>query len=178
MSTRKITLTALLTALICILAPMSIPIGPVPVSLTVFAVFLAAGLLGGRGAALAYLVYLLLGLVGLPVFSGYTGGPQKLFGPTGGYLIGMLPMALLAGFFIRKFQDNLLIRIAGVLLSLACCYAFGTAWLAFSAHMGLKEALWAGVIPFIPLDLLKIAAAGVITRAVLPRLSPLMAAPM
>lgn len=82
--TYEITITALMTAVTCILAPMSIPIGPVPISFTNLAIYLSLYLLGWKRGTISYLIYLLIGLVGLPVFSGFTGGPAKLAGPTGG----------------------------------------------------------------------------------------------
>ena len=95
--TRQITLIGLMTAITCILAPLSIPIGPVPISLTNFAIYLSLYLLDWKKGTISYILYLLLGLVGLPVFSGFTGGIGKLAGPTGGYIIGFIPMAIIAG---------------------------------------------------------------------------------
>ena len=82
-------LCALMTALLCILAPLSIPIGPVPVSLQTLILFFTIFLLGTKGTLLSYLVYLLLGCAGLPVFAGYAAGFGRLAGPTGGYLVGL-----------------------------------------------------------------------------------------
>ena len=76
--TYEITMTALMAAVTCILAPLSIPIGPVPISFTNLAIYLSLYLLGWKKGTISYLIYLLLGLVGLPVFSGFTGGPAKL----------------------------------------------------------------------------------------------------
>lgn len=87
-STYAMVVTALMAAVTCILAPLSVPIGPVPISLTNFAIYLSLYLLDWKKGTLSYLIYLLLGLVGLPVFSGFTGGLAKLAGPTGGYIIG------------------------------------------------------------------------------------------
>ncbi len=97
MTTRTYTMTstALMTAVTCILGPLAIPIGPVPVSLTPLAVFLSVYILGTKRGTIAYLLYLLIGAVGVPVFSGFTGGLGKLAGPTGGYLIGFILMALI-----------------------------------------------------------------------------------
>ena len=82
-STYAMVVTALMAAVTCILAPLSVPIGPVPVSLTNFAIYLSLYLLDWKKGTLSYLIYLLLGLVGLPVFSGFTGALAKLAGPTG-----------------------------------------------------------------------------------------------
>ena len=86
----QIAVIGVMTAATCVLAPLSLPIGPVPISLTNLVIYFSLYTLGTMKGTISYLVYLLLGLVGLPVFSGFTSGPGKLFGPTGGYLIGLL----------------------------------------------------------------------------------------
>ena len=157
--TYEITITALMTAVTCILAPMSIPIGPVPISFTNLAIYLSLYLLGWKRGTISYLIYLLIGLVGIPVFSGFTSGPGKLFGPTGGYLIGFIPLALIAGYFINHFHNKKALRFLGMILGTAVCYALGTTWLAIQAHMGFQAALMAGVVPFLPGDFIKMILA-------------------
>ena len=152
---------ALSTALTCILAPLSIsiPISPVPVSLTIFALLIGAYALGTTGAVISFVLYALMGLAGIPVFSKFTGGIGVLLGPTGGYIIGFVFVSFFAGLFIEKFENRRLMHALGMIIGIAICYAFGTAWLALSAGMGFSQALFAGVIPFIPADAVKIAAA-------------------
>ena len=145
---QQIAMIAVMTAVTCVLAPLSIPIGPVPISL-----------LGWKKGTISYLIYLLIGLVGIPVFSSFTSGPGKLFGPTGGYLIGFIPLALIAGFFIDHFRNKKALCFLGMILGTAVCYALGTAWLAVQAHMGFQAALMAGVIPFLPGDFIKMILA-------------------
>ncbi len=164
--TKKMVLTAVLTAVICVLGPISVPIGPVPISLTNFAVFIAVYCLGVKRGTLAVGLYLLIGLTGLPVFSGYSGGPAKLAGPTGGYLIGYLPMAVIAGVFIERYAKKRWLAAAGMIIATLVLYAIGTAWLAHVAGMTFGAALSVGVTPFIPVDLLKIAAAALVGPAV------------
>ena len=110
-NTRFLTSTALLTALLCILGPVSVPIGPVPVSLTNLVIYLMVYLLDTKRAAAAYLLYMLLGLAGLPVFSGFTGGVGKLLGPTGGYIIGFLPMTVLIALLVERHHENRLLCV-------------------------------------------------------------------
>ena len=93
--TYSLVVTALMAAVTCILAPLSIPIGPVPISLTNFAIYLSLYVLDWEKGTISYLVYLLIGFAGVPVFSGFTGGVAKLAGPTGGYIIGFIPMAII-----------------------------------------------------------------------------------
>jgi hypothetical protein len=102
--TRNLVLCAVCAAITCVLAPLSIPLAAgVPISLATFAVMLAGVLLGGRLGAVSQLVYLLLGAVGLPVFAGWTGGADKIFGMTGGYLVGYIPLAWLTGLIYKRW---------------------------------------------------------------------------
>ncbi len=167
LSVRQIAVVGVMTAVTCVLAPFSVPIGPVPISLTNFAIYMSLYVLGMKEGTLSYLIYLLMGLVGIPVFSGFTSGPEKLFGPTGGYLIGFIPMAVLAGVVIDRFYGAkrkmaaCAACIGGMAAGTAICYILGTAWLAYQANLGWKAAMFAGVVPFIPGDLAKIAVAAV-----------------
>ena len=152
-------LVAIMTALTCILAPFSLPIGPVPISLTNLVIYFSLYLLGWKLGTLSYVIYLLIGLVGVPVFSGFTAGPAKLFGPTGGYLIGFIPMAIIAGIVIDKYTEKWLLCLLAMIVGTIVCYALGTAWLAYEAEMTFQAALMAGVIPFIIGDIAKMIVA-------------------
>lgn len=163
---KNLTLIALMTAIICILSPFSIPlvISPVPITLGVFAIYLTLMILGMKRGVISCLLYILLGLIGLPVFSGFSGGAGKLLGPTGGYIIGYLFLALIAGFFIDKFflcekPNRWYLCPLGMILGTAVCYLFGTAWLAYQLELGFSKALAMGVLPYIPADLVKLALA-------------------
>ena len=168
--TRRLTLCAVMAAVTCVLAPISVPIGPISITGATFAIYLTVYLLGGLWGTVSVLVYLLVGFAGLPVFSNYMGGAARLLGPTGGYLVGYLPMALLAGFVVqwafRRFggQDGkgwiaVAVQLSGLVLGTNLLYAFGTAWYCFQAGVELQKALAACVFPFIPFDLIKMAAA-------------------
>ena len=126
MSTRTLTLTAMLTALLCIAGPLTLPIGPIPLSLATAVMMLTAMLLGTGRALLCVGVYLLMGLIGLPVFSGFTGGVGVLAGPTGGFLLGYLPLTALCGLFLPR-TDGRLRQIAAALTATALLYLIGTA---------------------------------------------------
>lgn len=159
--TKEMAIIGLMTAVTCILGPLSIsiPISPVPISLTNLAVYFAVYVLGMKRGTISYLVYLLIGLVGLPVFSAFSGGATKLFGPTGGYLIGFIFMSLICGFFIDRWESKRYMHFIGMVLGTSVCYLFGTFWLAYQAHMSFAASLGMGVIPFIPGDLVKIIIA-------------------
>lgn len=150
---------ALMTALLCILGPMSIPIGAVPISFTNFVIYLAVYLLGTKLGTLSYMAYLLLGMAGLPVFSAYSGGLAKLAGPTGGYLVGFIFMAVICGVFIKKCHGKPLFSILGMAVGTLVAYLFGTAWFIIEARCTLWYALTACVFPFLIGDALKILLA-------------------
>ncbi|MDD6308825.1 MAG: biotin transporter BioY [Clostridia bacterium] len=149
---------ALMAAIMCILAPMSIPIGPVPITLTNFAIYLSLYILDWKKGTISYLIYLLIGLVGFPVFSGFTGGIEKLAGPTGGYIIGFIPMAIIAGIAINKFKQKW-IQLIGMIIGTVVCYAFGTLWFCLQSGNPVIAALSICVFPFIPGDLVKMIIA-------------------
>lgn len=162
--TKKIVLIGLMTAITCILGPLSIPLpfSPVPISLTNFAIFLAVFILGMKDATISFIIYLLLGAVGVPVFSAFSGGLGKLVGPTGGYLFGFIFLALIMGFFMEHFDRKIVPTIIGMIIGMAVCYIFGTVWLAKLMSLSFNEALALGVLPYLAGDVAKIIIAVII----------------
>lgn len=156
--TKFLTLTGLMTAVICIVGPLSLPlpVSPVPVTLTNFAIYIAVYVLGPKAGTVSCLIYLCLGAAGLPVFSAFSGGIGKLAGPTGGYLIGFLFLALIQGILMLRFPGKNAAAVTGMILGTAVCYLFGTVWLAGQMHLTFRAALAAGVIPYLPGDAAKI----------------------
>lgn len=153
-------IAALLAALLAILSPFSLPLGTVPLSLASFGVYLCALLAGGGWGTAAVGVYLLLGAMGVPVFSGFVGGVQAFLGPTGGFLLGYLPCTAVAGFLARRFGDRRpVLWGAALLIGTALLYACGVAWYIYSTGVTLWAALVACVLPFLPGDILKMVAA-------------------
>ena len=135
--------------------------------------FLSVYILGTKRGTIAVILYLLIGAVGVPVFSGFAGGFGKIAGPTGGYLLGYIFAALIAGWFIHRFNDNVVIQFLGMLLGLIVLYAFGTAWLSISAGMDIKAAIAAGVFPFVVFDIAKIIIAILLGRTIKRRVPSL-----
>ena len=144
-----------MAALLCVLGPFSIPIGPIPVSLGTFAVSLCAMILGGPLGALSVLIYLLLGASGLPVFTGFQGGLAKIAGPTGGYMAGYLLHAFVGGMLVKRFRFKVIPSFLALTASLLLDYVLGSAWFMFSTGAALPHTLKVCVLPFIPFDLLK-----------------------
>lgn len=157
---KNMALIGVMVAIFCILAPLSIPIGPVPISLSVLVVYLAAYVLGPIKGSLAVLIYILLGLIGLPVFSGYFGGAAKLFGPTGGYIMSYVLMCLVSGYFIEKFPFRKgYFHFLGMIFGLILCYVLGTLWFSIVLDKTFSESLAICVYPFVMVDLIKIISA-------------------
>ena len=169
MKTKDMTLIAVMAALICVAGPLSIAVGPIPISLCSFAVYLAGVLLGWKKGPLAVAVYLLIGLVGVPVFSGFSGGLQKLAGVTGGYLIGYLPCAMIAGLGVSEPGTEgkpIWLTVLCLALGTVVLYAVGTAWFMIQTGNSLAASMGMCVIPFLPGDAIKIVAATLIAPPV------------
>ena len=170
LTTYQMAVTALMAAVMCVLDPLTVPIGAVPISLANFVICLTAWLLGPKFGTLSVAVYLCIGLIGVPVFSGYGAGLAKLAGPTGGYLVGYLLLALIGGVCIEKSIGNPVVSGIGLVLGDAACYVLGTAWFVFQMQCELGYALSVCVYPFIALDLAKIVVSCVVGALLRKRL--------
>lgn len=162
---------AIFAAIICIAAPVSVQIGPIPITLATFAIYLAGAMLGGRRGMIAVIVYIMLGSVGLPVFSNFNGGFTALLGPTGGYIIGYIPLVLLTGIFSDMNSKKHWTMIIGMLLGTVALYTFGTAWFMIMTSSSLGRALALCALPFVPGDALKIACVSAIAIPLKSRFS-------
>ena len=172
--TRSMAYTAMMVALMAICAWISIPTAAVSFTMQTFGVYVAAGLLGARRGTAAVAVYILLGAVGLPVFSNMTGGIGALAGTTGGYIVGFIFLAAISGAVSSRVESKAA-ALAGMLTGTAVCYAFGTAWYmvlytANTGPVGLLTVLGACVFPFILPDILKMLLALAVIRAVKPHI--------
>lgn len=179
--TLQMALIAVMAAMICVVAPFSIPLPftLVPISFTNLMIYIAVFALGWKRGTLSYVLYLLIGFVGVPVFSGFTGGPAKFVGPTGGYLIGFVLTAIVAGMMIDFASDKelsnksrtkifrIVCYVAGMLIGALIFYAFGTVWYMLQQGMEFKAAyinsvLAVCVVPFLPGDAMKIVIAVIV----------------
>ena len=159
---------SIFVVLIAVCSWISIPL-TVPVTLQTFGVFIAVGLLGGKRGTLAVLVYILMGAIGIPVFSGFTGGIGILSGTTGGYIVGFLFSALLMWGMEKLFGKDTKVLAGSMILGLAVCYAVGTLWFmavyaASSGAVGIFTVLGWCVFPFIIPDIAKIVLALILTK--------------
>lgn len=156
---------ALFGSLTAIGSFMVIPLQPVPVTLQSLFTSLAGVLLGSSAGAISQIVYVLLGIIGLPVFAGGKAGIGVLFGPTGGYLLGFILAALVIGKIVQMKPDPGLPRLLLALFTgNLVIYAAGITQLMLSTHLSVQKALLVGVLPFLPGDLFKVIAAAWLAR--------------
>lgn len=189
MKTKDIVLIALFTALIIALGlvpPIPMPLVPVPITLQTFGVMLAGLILGPKRAGLVLLLYVMIALLGLPVLPGGRAGLAVLAGPTAGFLLGMIPGAIVIGWLAlvldrtdkskastsshEALQSNpkweiMRYALAAMVGGIVLVYAIGIPWLAFVTKMGLAKACWAMVV-FIPGDVLKALVAAVVAQRI------------
>jgi biotin transport system substrate-specific component len=159
---------SLMAAMIAAGAYLAIPIGPVPIVLQNLFVFLSGLLLGSRWGFACVAVYILVGACGLPIFSIGRGGIGHILGPTGGYLMGFLPAVYVIGLITEKTKHLVIIDVIAMVCGGIIIYACGVTWLKVITGMTLTKTLAVGMYPFIPGDVLKIAAAVPIAKALRP----------
>ena len=175
MNIRHLCAAAHMAALLCILAPLAIPLASeIPVSLATLGVMLAGALCKERISIAAVCTYILLGILGLPVFAGYSSGAAIAFGMSGGYIFGYIPLAYCTAYAAGKIPSEssafrkYAILSAGMAAGTAILYIIGTVWFMRFTGMGLSASLAACVLPFIPGDLLKMG----LVILLYPRLKP------
>jgi biotin transport system substrate-specific component len=167
-SLRMTVYASLLAALIAAGAYLALPIGPVPIVLQNFFIFLSGLLLGPRWGAASVGVYLMAGALGLPVFAGGIGGIGRFAGPTGGYLLGYLPAVFVIGWISKKSKGRGALDVLAMVCGSIVIYTCGVSWLKILSGITLAKTLAVGMYPFILGDGLKIAAAVPIVKALRP----------
>ena len=160
---RDMVFAALFAAVLCAVAPFSIAIGPVPMSFATLVIYLAAGALDWKLGVISTLLYVIIGAVGVPVFSNFEGGFHKVVGVTGGFIIGYIPCALATGLIFEAFRKRLPGYVLGMIIGTILLYSCGAAWFMLQTSSPLPVALALCVTPFIPVDAVKIALACIIT---------------
>ncbi|MBR4721161.1 MAG: biotin transporter BioY [Clostridia bacterium] len=166
MKAKSITYIPIMSVIIAVCAWLTVP-SAVPFTMQTFGIFFALLFLGGKKGTFSILLYLLLGGLGLPVFSGFSGGLGQLFGPTGGYLLGFLLTGFIYTIFERFLGKSLKISIISLVLGLFLCYIFGTVWFfIYKGNMSFISAVLICVVPFIIPDLLKLALAVIAVKRI------------
>lgn len=152
----RLCLIGMMAAILCIVSPFSLPVGPVGLSAATFGVLLIAGVLSPKDSVIAVGIYFLLGLVGVPVFAGFQGGFSVMAGPSGGFLLGYLPCVLISSLLVhRLFSKRPVLWMIAFLAGTLVLYLCGAVWM----WLQLKTPLVAVLLPFIPGDIVKILAA-------------------
>ena len=153
----ELTTVALMAAVLALLAQIAVPLGPIPLTLQTIGVIAAALLLPRKNAVLAILVYILLGSIGLPVFSGGRGGFGIVAGSTGGFLYGFIPAVWLGSSLLNKGIDTSMQRVyLAALATMPCYFGIGTLHYALVMHISLLQAFMVATMPFLAIDALKI----------------------
>lgn len=168
--TINLAITALMSAVLCVVSPLSIPIGTVPISLTTMFIAMGIYLIGPIRMGISVLIYFLMGIIGLPVFANFKSGLAVIAGPTGGYLLGYIVFTLVGGMIIHKDINNIRYSIIGMVIGNLLIYVIGTSWLSYSMELSFKEALLVGVAPFIIADVIKMSAAVYLGRTIRRRI--------
>lgn len=158
-SVYPLAMTAMMAAVIAAVSPFAIPIGPISLSLCTLLLYTTPYILGWKRGAAAALVFILLGVAGMPVFTGFQGGIGKVLGATGGYIAGYIPLVIITGLAIRRFPGKRVPQFLGMISATAVLYMMGTAWFCFHSGSDLQRAVALCVVPFIPGDLIKMAIA-------------------
>lgn len=172
-NSRPLIYAALFAALTAIGAFIKIPIplSPVPITLQVFFVLLAGLVLGARWGGTSMIVYVMLGIIGLPVFSGGSSGLGVLLGPTGGYLIGFVAGAFVTGLIYTRVGQRVPETIGAMIGGLAAIYLPGVIQLSFVANISLPQAVAVGMVPFLIGDAIKMVAALIVADRIRPFLN-------
>lgn len=166
MKIKEMVLVGMFAALLAIISPLQIivPFSPVPITLQVIGITLAATILGSRLGTLSVVMYILLGIVGLPVFAGFTSGIPKLIGPTGGFITGFILSAFIMGKLIELKKDVHIFYMFFInIIGLIIVYSIGAIQLSIVYTHSISKALAAGVIPFIIPDLIKLVFCSIVT---------------
>ena len=174
MKTIHLILCALFAALTAVLTQISVPVGAVPFNLATFSVLCAGALLGAKLGAISQIVYVLLGLVGAPVFSGFRGGPQVLSGPTGGYIVGYVLAAFVVGLVVERSKHSVFTLTLALIAGFFAYMIPGTLWFMYSTRSALIAALMTCVVPFLIGDAIKIALATTIAYRLRPMLEKML----
>lgn len=173
---KSIVAMGLMVAIITVCSWISISVfSIIPFTLQTFAVLVTAGLLAAKKGTLTVLAYIILGGIGVPVFSGFKAGIGVLTGPTGGYILGFLLMVPVIGLILNKFGKRILVLIIAFVLGIIICYTFGTAWFIYiysatKEPVSIASALSMCVVPYIIPDIFKIALSVLIVKKVSPRI--------
>lgn len=167
-NTFALVLAAIFAGISAVLSQIQIPLGLVPINMTHISIFLAAGLLGFKCGTASQALYVVLGAIGMPVFTGFTSGLGIMSGPTGGFIIGYIACTAATAVLIDHFGRTIVSIALAMTVGMAVSYICGVAWYMYSMHVTLIPALTTCVFPFLPGDALKIALSAALVKRLRP----------
>lgn len=160
---KKITYISILTCILCILSPISLYIGIVPITLSTFIIYIIGSITNPKDSLLICILYIFIGIIGIPVFSSFTSGIGAILGPTGGYIIGYIPCILLISVITKLNKKNILVYFSSITLGTIICYLIGSLWYMVYSDVKFAYALLICVVPFIIFDSVKIIVASLVS---------------
>lgn len=158
----SIVLMGLFVAIMAVCAWVSIPMVPIPITLQTMGVFITVSILGAKKGTVSIIIYILLGAIGLPVFSNFTGGFGIILSPTGGFILGFIFTTIIAGFISEHFKCSILTNIFAMTSGLVACYLIGTIWYCVYARVDVLTAFLVCVVPFLIGDAVKIGVSSIL----------------
>ena len=174
LTTKEMIYCALFASILCILSPICIPIGTVPVTLSLFVIGVISSVLGSRKAVISTLIYIFVGALGLPVFSMFQGGFSVLFGASGGFIFSYPLFAFLCGYFFNKYKTNSLYLFVSNILALSITYIIGTIQFILVCKTSILQSLAVCVYPFLLFDTIKIWASVKVSVALNKKITRLL----
>lgn len=167
---KMLVVSALFAAIIGIAAQIVINIPPVPFTAQTFALMLTATILGKKYGTISATLYVLMGIIGIPVFHGMMGGIGMIFGPTGGFIVGFIPAAFFIGLFLEKLGHSTINAILANVLGAMLILIVGSVWLKFVSDLSWTAAFKGGMLPFIITDTLKAIVSAILGLTIYNRL--------
>ena len=149
----------IITALLCVISPISIPVGPIPITLTTLIIYIVSYATSPSTSSVSVCLYIILGCLGLPVFAAFGAGPGYVIGPTCGFILGYIPLSL----SISLFGRNKVMYIISMFIGTVLLYILGSIGLYLTTGNGLESIITTAVLPFLPGDIIKIIIAAIIS---------------
>ena len=170
-NTTAMIFVAFSAAIIAVLAQITIPLPLIPITGQTLAIGLVVTILGMKYGTYSVILYISLGAAGLPVFQAMTGGIGILLGPTGGYIIGFIPTALIIGSYLKVFGTTITHAVIANIVGMLVTLAFGATWLKLLNGLTWEAAIIGGVLPFIIVGIVKAVVAAFVGVIVQQRLT-------
>lgn len=158
---KYITTISIFASIICIISPISINIGIIPLSFSLFSIYIIGALSKKWMSLIATMVYIFIGIIGLPVFSNFNGGIGIILGPTGGYIISYIPCVIIVSLITNINKNKIILYPIGMIIGTIIVYLFGSLWFMFQTDNNFYQSLIITVVPFIIFDLIKIILASI-----------------